>query len=235
MDRKFAKLTTSIYQSLISSNISKDQLTACLMGFSCTTKVFDGSDQSMFRKQRKKFEDTSATVATVWSIIGDYISFFDYDILEMIADTLGTEQDKLKIAEYKNDFEAYAKRRVFIDDVSSQSDPSLAKESSTSTSENEDTCSKARTSMFVMLDPSYDDCEIGHLKRLQNKFSSILNLKKGVLQLRKVRKGSVQLVLVVPDFLVDIIFPLSSDQESALGELGVTQLDCGDYHFRAKV
>ena len=115
------------------------------MGLSCTTKVFDGSDQSMFRKQRKKFEDASATIATVWSIIGDYISFFDYDILEIIADTLGTEQDKQNFAEYKNDFETYAKRRVFRNDVSSQSDPSLAKESSTSTSENKDTCSKART------------------------------------------------------------------------------------------
>ena len=223
IEGKFAKLVASTYQSLIARNISKESLVACLMGFNCLTKVFRGgpemSEMSKFRKQRRKFDDPSASMTTVWNIIGDYFSFFDYDVLEIIVDTLGTNKDKQKIAEYKKSFKAYASRRLFIE-VTSKNDPSP---------------NEWNVLLFVMLDSSYDDCEIGHLKKLKANLSEILTLSDSVLVLRKIRKGSIHLVFEIPDFITEVVFPLSPDQESALGELGVTQLDCGDYHFRAKV
>ena len=220
IERKFLKLVASIYKSLISHSISKDRLVACLTGLNCLKKVYNGGNQSIFRKQRRKFDQPSASLDTVWTIIGDYISFFDYDILEAIVDTLGDDSDKLNFARYKVEFEVYARRRLIIDTISSGNDCK-------SNGEN--------TTVLVMLDASYDECEIGHLKRLQIKLSEVLNLNKGVLQLCKVKEGSVQLVFQIPDFITADIFPLSPDQESALQELGVTQLDCGDYHFGAKV
>ena len=223
IERKFAKLAASIYQSLITRNISKESLVACLMGFNCLTAVFGNSKKSRFRKKRRKFEDPSATVSTVWTVIGRYFSFFDYDVLEMITDTLGTDQDKQEFAEYKEHFKTYARRRLFtVQSISPENHPS------TSTS-------KGNMLMIVVLDSSYDNCEIGHLKRLQTNISEVLNVHKGVLQLRKVKKGSVHLMFEISNFITKDIFPLSPDQESALQELGVTQLDCGDYHFRAKL
>ena len=210
---------SNVHQSLITQKISKESFVACLMGFSCLTKVFGKSKQSRFRKQRRKFNKKSATVTTVWNIIGDYISFFDYEVLETIVDALGTDQDKQNMAEYKNDFKAYAGRHLFIQ-IPSQNDPSPK---------------EGNVLLFVLLDSSYNGCTIGHLKKLQNKLSTIFNLASGVLQLRKVKKGSVQLVFEIPCFTADAIFPLSLDQEVALLELRVTQLDCGNYHFRAKV
>ena len=220
IERKFLKLVASIYKSLTSRNISKDRLVACLTGLNCLTKVYNGGNQSVFRKQRRKFDDPSATLDTVWSIVGEYFSFFDYDILETIVDTLGDDSDKHNFARYEENFVAYASRRLVID---------------TTPSGNHCESNGENTTMLVILDSSYDECEIGHLKRLQIKLSEVLNLNKGVLQLCKVKEGSVQLVFRIPNFITKDIFPLSSDQESALGELGVTQLDCGDYHFRTKV
>ena len=220
IERKFLKLVASIYKSLTSRNISKDRLVACLTWLNCLTKVYNGGNQSMFRKQRRKFEDPSATLDTVWNIVGEYFSFFDYDILETIVDTLGDDSDKHNFARYEENFVAYASRRLVIDKSSSCNDCESNGENAT---------------MLVVLDSSYDECEIGHLKRLQIKLSEVLNLNKGILQLCKVKEGSVQLVFRIPNFITKDIFPLSSDQESALGELGVTQLDCGDYHFRTKV
>ena len=220
IEKKFAKLVASIFQSLTSRSISKDRLVSCLMGLNCLTKVYNGGNQAMFRKQRRKFDDPSATIDTVWQVIGEYFSFFDYDILELIADTLGDDSDNQNFAQYKEDFETYVRRRVIIDETSSGNDCE-------SNGEN--------TTMLVVLDSSYDECEIGHLKSLQIKLSKVLNLNNGILQLCKVKEGSVQLVFQIPNFITKDIFPLSPDQESALRELGVTQLDCGDYHFRAKV
>ena len=220
IERKFAKLAASIYKSLTTQNISKDSLVACLAGFNSLTKVYDESDTnpSIFRNEKKKFEDPSTTVATVWNVIANYFSFFDYELLEMVIDILGTENDKQNIAAYKKDFETYARQRLFI----------LPKHTTIpSKSEYE--------SVIVKLDSSYDGCTIRALKTLQTKLSAILGLKEGVLQLLKVTDGCIQLVFKIPDFISHIIFPLSPDQESALTELGVTRLYCGDYHFRAKV
>ena len=176
------------------------------MGFNCLTKVYDSSNQAMFRKQRKKFEDPSATVITVWNIIGEYVSFFDYEILELIVNILGESSDKENFDKYTKDFETYARKHLIIKGVSSSNDSDSSGES---------------TPMFVVLDSSFDDCEIGHLKRLQIKLSEVLNMKKGILQLYKVKEGSIQLVFKIPAFISDRIFPLSPGQESALQELGV--------------
>ena len=78
---------------------------------------------------------------------------------------------------------------------------------------------------------TYDDCDLGCLKRLQSRLSSILNLKRGVLQLRAIKDGCVLLVFEIPDFISEAIFPLSAEHGSALQELGVTRLDCGDHYF----
>ena len=221
IERKFAKLAANIFQSLVTRNISKDSLVACLMGFSCLAKTTDGKNQLVFRKQRRKFEDPSTNVATVWIEIGNYFSFFDYDILELIVDTLGTDGDRQSVANYKDEFIAYAKQRLIID-LTSEDSPSTDSEN-------------PFNSVLVILDSLYDVCEIEELKRLEINLSKLLNLKEGVLQLRKVRKNCVQLVFELPDFIIETIFPLSPDQESSLGELGVVRLDCGDYHFKAKV
>ena len=220
IESKFAKLVASMYLSLITRNISKDSLVACLAGFSCLTKVYDGSNQSMFHKQRNRFTDPSATLASVWIIVGQYFSFFDYEVLELITDILGSDVDKQNFAEYRKEFESYARRRLFIDETSSEDKPSQNQEKSV---------------MFVILDPSYDDCEIGHLKKLQEKLSHLLNLEKGVLRLCKVKKGSIQLVFEIMDSIISIIFPLSPYQKLALCDLGVVLLSCGGYYFEAKV
>ena len=219
IERKFGKLVASILKSLMTQNISKDRLVACLMGFNSLKKVYnDGSQQSIFRTQRKNFNDPNSTLETVWIITGEYYSFFDYDILEVIVDTLGCENDKEDLAKYKEDFKDYAKRRLFIDHSSSNISIGPNGE---------------KHLMYVKLDNSFDECEIGHLKTLQKKLSDILNVTDGVLQLRQVSEGCIQLLFNIPEFISEVVFPLSSDQEAALQELRVTKLDCGDYHFIA--
>ena len=216
---KFGRLAAKIYQSLIIRKISKDSLVACLMGFNCLSKVYKGSNPSLFRKQRRKFEDPNTTVETVWRIVGEYFSFFDYEILEVITDILGGEEDKEAFLNYKKNFEEYVKQRLFTSQILSESSISSNKENT----------------IVFKLDDLYDDCEFGCLKRLQARISSIFNLNKGVLQLCSIKDGCVLLVFEVPEFIVKHIFPLSTEQESALQELGVTRLDYGDHHFIEKV
>ena len=164
IDKKFGKLAAKIYWSLITRNISKDSLVACLMGFNCLYKSYEESNPSLFRKQRRKFEDPNTTVGTVWSIVGEYFSFFDYEILEVITDILGSDEDKEDFGIYKRDFEEYAKQRLITSQASPESSVDPYRENT----------------VLFKLDALYDGCEIGCLKRLQKRLSSILNLSFAV-------------------------------------------------------
>ena len=53
------------------------------------------------------------TVDAVMSVVKDYCSFFNYRMLEHIINKLGSEEDKLNLARYKEDFEVYAECRIF--------------------------------------------------------------------------------------------------------------------------
>ena len=207
IEKKFAKLVASIYQSLTSRSISKDSLVACVMGLNCLIKVYNEGNQPMFRKQRRKFEDPSATFDTVWNVIGEYFSFFDYDILELIADTLGDDSDRQNFAKYKEDFQAYGRRRLIT------------------SSDNDCESNGENTKILAVLDPSYDDCEIGHLQRLQIKLSKVLNLNKGTLHLCKVKEGSVQLVSQISNFISPIRdFKISSNEPPSLAKIASSKL-----------
>ena len=121
IDKKFGKLAAKIYRSLITRNISKDSLVACLMGFNCLSESYKGYNPSLFRKQRTKLKDPNSNWGTVWSIVGEYFSFFDYEVLEVITDTLGSDKDKEDFSIYKRDFEEYAKQRLFTSQASPDS------------------------------------------------------------------------------------------------------------------
>ncbi len=219
MEHHFNKLVSQLCQSLeiqriAKQSFTKESLVASLMGFNSLKKVYGGRNQCVFRTQRKKL-DKCSTIADIWRIIGDYFSFFDYEIVDQITDSLGTAEDKEKMKLYKAYFIEYARRRLVKGKISS--------------STGEDT-----VTMIVKLDSSYDNCEMSRLKLFEWNLSSILNLNEGVLKLGKIDDGCIELTFLLPSFITSDIFPLSSDQEHALQSQGVLQLHCGDVHYPAE-
>lgn len=152
MESQFSMLVSDLCRSLQVRRIPKDSLIASLMRFNCLKKVFGRKkkNQSVFRAQRRKLEDCS-TSENVWQIIGDYFSFFRYDMIEQITHSLGSDEDKDKMKMYKINFIEYARRRL----VKSNGEVPF---------------------LQFLLDSSYDDCELSHLKLLEWNLQSILNL-----------------------------------------------------------
>ena len=85
--------------------------------------------------------------------------------------------------------------------------------------------------MCVKLDSAYDEYDLSGIKRFQLRLSEILNTAYEVLRLCSVEKGCFKLTFLIPSFLKDIIFPLSSEQELELKKMKVLKLECGDYSF----
>ncbi|MCG8624056.1 MAG: hypothetical protein MJE68_18950, partial [Proteobacteria bacterium] len=125
-----------------------------------------------------------------------------------------TEQDKLKLAKYKEDFAKYGERHVFE-----------------CPSEVDEMSEERQANMFVTLDDSFDNCNVNHLSAFVSNLQKVLNISNITLRLCRIGPGSLKLIFQLSLIVQQAIFPLSSDQEAELVCLGVVQLSCGDYQF----
>ena len=216
MDLQFNALTSSILRSLVSQKIPKQKLVAHLKGINCLKKVYKGRNQCLFCMQKSKL-DNASTLYDVWEIIEPYFSFFDFEIISQIVKSLGTDDDKKAVVEYKGKFKCYILNRK-VSPMTIRSD-----------------IREDGVEMFVKLDSAYDGCEGATLVRFRMWLSTLLNLADGsVLQLCKISVGCVELTFDIPVFIANTILPLSVYQEAGLKELKVIQLNCEDYSFPLK-
>ncbi len=212
-EKKFNDLVQSLQNSLKHQNKSVSDICRCLSGISCMTQVYDGEDQCVFRKKRKRLKECS-TISDAWCILCDYFSFFDFYIIELITKELGTKDDGVRLGQYKAEFGKYLNNRIFPLKIIRSEVP------------RDDSMQ-----IVLKLDPSYDECNLAHLEDLKKAVTKLLKLEPCCVQLYEIRQGCIQLILLIPEFIVDSIFPLTPEQELALHQLKVTRLDCGDFYI----
>jgi len=106
----------------------------------------------------------------------------------------------MELQKYKDDFQVYAKRRIY------ECLPQFGPVSETD-----------HADIFVKVDSHYDSYTVVELQEFQNRLSELFHISsQGILRLCRVEKGCFLLMFQVPSFVQQEIFPLSSEQESAL-------------------
>ena len=210
---KFQELFTSTRDSLRKRKVPVKELTHHLECLGQLKPTFDDSGEPVFRHQLPELRK-SESVDEAMSIVNKYCSFFNYRMLEHIIKKLGTEQDKMKLAKYKEDFAKYGERHVFECPL-----------------EVGELSEEGQANMFVTLDNAFDNCNVNHLSAFVSNLQKVLNVSNITLRLCRIGPGSLKLIFQLPLFVQQAMFPLSSDQEANLVCLGVIQLSCGDYQF----
>ena len=208
---KFQEIFAAMTDSLKKRDISISEITHHLKLLGPIKPTYKDAGLPPLRHQLPGLADAK-TVDAAMSVVMDYCSFFNYRMLEHLINKLGTEQDKLKLAKYKEDFAKYGERRVF-------ECPSQVGEMR----------EEGHANMIVTLDDSFDNCTMNHLCSFTGNLQKTLNLSH--LKLCRISLGSIKLIFQLPHFVQQAIFPLSSEQEAELSSLGVVQLSCGDYQF----
>ena len=215
---KFGHLHSRVYESLCQRNVPVDKLVAHLLSLGVFDPVYKGSQKPALQIFFQELQ-TAGSIEKVLYIIKDYVSFFNYHVIEHIVNELGTDHDRAELQNYEKEFDQYSKRRVYEcpPEYGSKSDADHA-------------------DFVVKVDSVYDDFTVKELKKFQYRLSRILHVSpQSVLRLCRVEEGCLQLIFQVSSFVQQEIFPLSSKQEDALAVEGVIRLTCGDYQFVAKV
>ena len=151
--------------------VSLDELVSHVMAFGAFDPVFKKPQVPVFHHY---FEELKAadTILKLFLVLKDYFSFFNYQLIEHIIKAFGTEEDKAKLQRYKEDFNQYAKRRMF------ECPPEFG---SVSTADHAD--------VFVIVDSQYDNYTVAEIEGFRHKLSEILRVSsQGSLRLCRVEK-----------------------------------------------
>ena len=218
MMMKFQKFVSATILSFEQHQIPLHKLRSHVMTLGAFSPVHEGPQRPALDNHFKDLQ-TANTVSEIFWLLRNNLSFFNYHILEHMITVLGTEKDNENLQRYKKQFDQYAKRRMY------ECPPQFGT-----------ICETGYADVFVKVDSHYEMYTVTEVEILRCQLSQILHVSsQGVLNLCRVEKGCFQLTFQVPSFVQQAIFPLSSQQESALEGKGVFRLMCGKYQFIRKV
>ena len=215
---KFQQLFSTVYKSLCEQEVTVNTLVTHLLSLGALDTVSKHSQKPLLQTFFQELQNAGSIEDVLW-VIKDYFSFFNYHVIEHIVYGLGTDQDRTELQNYKEHFHRYSKRRIF------ECPPVYGPMSSGD-----------HADLVLKVDSAYEQFTVEELDNFEYRLSRTLHVTpQSVLRLCRVEEGCLQLIFQVPSFVQQEIFPLSSEQESALAAEGVTKLTCGEYQFAAKV
>ena len=213
----FQKLVSKTCTSMKKRGVTPKELVDHLIALGPLDPVLRESEGGALHKGLSEMRKAN-TVGDVFFQIRDYMSFFNYEILEHIVKELGTDDDRAEVDQYKGKLRDYCKRRA-VECPLSYGMPSKS----------------GHVRIVVKLDEDLEKYTVAELKLFQRNLSRILNLKEYALCLISVDKGCLELTFQMPSFLKQKVFPLSYKQEEALKWEGVVKVQCEEYHIPSKV
>lgn len=213
----FFTLCRQFFESLDAQNLCINELVEGLKELKVLKYVSPPRSESA-QKSYEDFLGSITDVKGVKSVIKENSSFFDFRPLEHMILNFGLESDKKQLKKYKEEFEHYIKSRTF-------EFPTEVVIGQTRASNSTDLLVKVETDYKTLVE----------FKQFQCQISCVLNIAIDALHLKLVKDGCIQLIFLIPNFVQEVIFPLSPEQEVELTELGVIELSCGDYHFPHEV
>ena len=89
--------------------------------------------------------------------------------------------------------------------------------------------------MVLKVDRKWESIQIEQLEEVILNLAHILKVRRRTLHLYSIENGCVQLTLTIPSYISEELFPLTTEEEMNLMEMGVTDLQCGSYHFSQQV
>ena len=217
--KKFYRLASELYNSINRGPrpVTVHDLRANL--YEIKVYLDRGSKESIFDGYKEEF-DRAQKMEEIFNVITEICSFLDYDLLENLTNTFGTEEDKERIAKYHKDFADYARRRTSIYEC-----PCIEPADYTKWSD-----------VYVKLDSKLEaKLDIEQLREFRHQISEILRINKAAIRFCCAQKGCIELKFQLPKFLEKAVVPLSFEETIQLKQLGVIYFSTSDYRCNIKV
>ena len=200
---KFKTLLSRVYESL-TERVKHKHVVVTLTGDDAM--IFDDDDEL----------DEAKDMFEVFKAIRPHLSYFNYDVLELLVKVHGTPEDKKCFDEYLESFASYCRAMPCAEEICG-SDDSRPK----------------RVKIMFKLNFDRQRLKADYVKdNIISNIATILKIKPSSLYLRSIKEGCVFLEFLLPSFLFNRIFPLTNDQLMSLYyEVKVTAIQCDQPSF----
>lgn len=205
---KFNVLFTLVRRSLV--NITVDDLVLFLEG----VPGYEG--KPLFDAEISDLHQAT-NLTCVFRIIGCRCSWFNHSFLEDIIKAYCKDSKDVRKAyqDYHAHLQKYCKNRVKECPIPNGFGRGGKKDKK----------------IVMKVDRNWMEIQLDQLEEVVFNLSRILNVERHTLHLCCAEKGCVQLTFLVPSYIPNALFPLTTEQEAAMMEMGVIHLQCESYHF----
>ena len=138
------------------------------------------------------------TIFDVLKTIKPYCSYFNYDIIEVLVEVHGSDLTKSYFKEYIQAFAEYCKAMPCAEEICGSEDTTLR-----------------RSKLHFKLD--FDrQLKPDAVRTIKSKIARHLGIRPSALYLCRIKDGCIELEFLIPDFILQSVFPLRDEQKIAL-------------------
>ena len=152
------------------------------------------------------------TMSVVFRKVRDFVSFFDYDLLEYLINKFCSDSIKKELELYNDHFQEFSKRRV-------TQCPSNAFDEGDGSE-----CESSEEVVVIYADKNIEELTLDELKKFKRRINKILGGK--LVKVKRVEGGSIRITFRI---FRDKNFNISEKQCQALHREGVTSIMYGDH------
>lgn len=204
--KHYADLLITTSQSLKKKGTTVHELAHAALAIGRSTLVGGDTQKPLLQEERELIHAT--TIDEAFIILGRSMSFFNYEILDQIISSCGTDEDKERLKAYEKALECFCERKTF--------------EVSPNVFQNSQTGRKGRKAFLVMITKNIE-FSLNDVKAQKDKLATILGLRSSTLQIHRIDEGSIVILFSIPESIARHIFPLPSSK--------VAELETEDFHM----
>ncbi len=202
---KFSDFSLCIRESIEEMDITLDKLQDCVLS-AVVSKHKGVSGLDTEHEERVLAANSLAKIFSILRVY-NYISFLNYQVIELLIQRYGNADNHKKLKQYLGDLKIFCQRNVFEVPPSALS-----------------SYKSRKTAKVITLKYTEPGLTLNGAIVLKVKVAEILGLEFNALQLCSVKKGCVELHFLVSAAVAEYIFPLSPSQQLALSEIGARLL-----------
>ena len=198
----------------LESTITTEQFAVTLLALGAYEPATK-KEQALLEDHEDKISDAKS-VSGIYKIIHHYMSFFNPELLGYIIEVHGTQANRDNFEEYMTKLKSFC-QSIVVPPVNFSSEEQLQS-------------TEIRQEVRIKLDLS--DRRLQCLRDVKSSIAKILGVEKVVLFINSVGEGCIEIIFLVPQFVVQRLFPLSDMHVRAIScKIGAFKLTVigGDY------
>lgn len=211
---EFNVLFTKVHSFLTSSKVTVDAFVLFL------EKVPGYGGKSLFDEEISDLRKAT-TLSSAFRIVRNRCSWFNHSFLGDMIEAYCEDNRRIEKAhkDYCLHLQRYCKHRVKMCPLKNGYGYGGKKDKK----------------LVMKVDRKWEEIQLRELEEVTFNLAHILKVPRHSLHLCSVKNGCVQLTLLVPSYIPDTVFPITTEQETAMMKMGVTDLQCGSYHLSCQV